>query len=279
MYLGSEDMYTFLDFLKYLFLGLVQGVTEPLPISSSGHMVIFEQIIGINIADLNFKIIVNFGSLLAICFFYRETIKDLIVGSWRFLFQKKKEFKSQFIYVLLIVVATIPTGIIGLLIKDIVDAHLSSILIVGVNLMITGSLLMIIHFASKHTTRSQVTFWDAIWMGLFQAIALLPGISRSGSTSSIGVIRKLNLQDALRFSFMMYIPASLASLFLSLLDIQFEQIFILGYLGAFVVSLLGTFFAIKFFFKMVKKDNLIYFSYYTLAIGAIVLIVFGIILA
>lgn len=272
-------MYTFLDFLKYVLLGLVQGITEPLPISSSGHMVIFEQIIGINIADLNFKIIVNFGSLLAICFFYRDTIKELAVGTWKYIFKQSKEHKTQFLYVLLVVVATIPTGIIGLLIKDVVDAHLSSILIVGLNLMVTGTLLMIIHFASKKTTREKVTIWDAIWMGLFQAIALLPGISRSGSTSSIGVIRKLNLQDALRFSFMMYIPASLASLFLSLLDIQFNQIFILGYLGAFVVSLLGTFFAIKFFFKMVKKDNLIYFSFYTLTIGAIVLVVFGIILA
>ena len=269
-------MYTFIDFLEYLLLGLVQGVTEPLPISSSGHMVIFEQIIGINISDLNFKIIVNFGSLLAICYYYRDTIKDLVIGTYKYLFQKNKEFKSSFIYVVLIVVATIPAGIVGLLIKDVIDHQLSTIIIVGINLMITGLLLMLIHYASKRTTREKVTVLDAILMGILQAAALLPGISRSGSTTSIAVLRKLDLKNALRFSFMMYIPASLAALVLSLRDIQFQEIFVWGYIGAFIVSLLGTFFAIKFFFRMVRKENLIYFSYYTLSVGALLLIFFGI---
>lgn len=270
-----------LEFLKYVIMGLVQGITEPLPISSSGHMIIFAEIANYDFSDLNFKILVNFGSLIAILIYYKVLIKELAVGSYRYVFKKDKTEKHNFIYVLLIILATIPAGIAGLLFNDIIDTKLSNILSVGISLLFTGSLLLYIHNASKHANKEEVEVKDSLMMGLSQVIGLIPGISRSGITTSMGMVNKVKLDKALRFSFMMYIPASVGAIVLMLKDILSEtssDIYVFGYIGAFFASLIGTYYAIKIFFKLVKKENLKYFGYYCLAIGSLVLalIAFGV---
>lgn len=261
------------NFLKYLLLGLVQGITEPLPISSSGHVIIFKNIFNVAIEDeINFNIFVNFGSLIAILFFYRLFLKDIISGAFRYLFKKDKTRKNDFVYCLLVVVATIPAGIAGLLLKDLIDEKFSSLLSVGICLFITGLLLLFIQSISKKANNDQITLKTSIIMGLAQVIGLLPGISRSGSTTSLGVLNKTQLEKALRFSFMMYIPISLASLVLGIKDFNATTSYIPGYIVAFVMSVVGTYFAIKWFFKLVKKDNLKYFGYYCLTVSMAVLI-------
>ena len=184
-------MEQFIEFLKYVILGLVQGVTEPLPISSSGHMIIFENIAGFTFSDLNFKILVNFGSLIAILFYYRDLIKELAVGFFRYLFKKDKEQKYNFIYVLLVGLATIPAAVVGLILGDYIDSNLSSLLSVAVCLFFTGILLLYIHVQSKKANREKVTTKDALFMGFSQVIGLVPGISRSGVTTSFGVMNGL----------------------------------------------------------------------------------------
>jgi undecaprenyl-diphosphatase len=260
------------NFIKYILLGLIQGITEPLPISSSGHLQIFKSIFGLHLeGDINFDIFVNFGSLLAIIFYYRLFLKDIIGGAFRFIFQKDKEKKDDFLYCLLVIVATIPAGIAGLLLKDVIDNTFSSLLSVGICLFITGLLLLFIHNQAKNAHYKKITLKTSILMGLAQIIGLFPGISRSGSTTSIGVLNKTDLNAALRFSFMMYIPISLASLLLGLLDFDASTTYIPGYLGAFVVSIFGTYYAIKYFFKLVQKNNLRYFGYYCLTVSLAVL--------
>ena len=255
-----------LEIIKYLLLGLIQGLTEPLPISSSGHMIIFEEIFSFA-TDLNFKIITNFGSLIAICIFYRKFLKELIIDSWSYLIKKDTTKKNSFIYILLVALATIPTGIAGYFLSDIVDEKLSNIFTVAICLSITGILLLIIDYLSKKAIRNQITTVDSILIGLSQIVGLIPGISRSGSTTSIGVFRKIRLEDSLRFSFMLYIPISIGSLILSLTKINYQTTNIVGYIGAFILSILGTLASIKLLFGIVKKENLKYFGYYCLLVS------------
>ena len=268
-------MVNLIKFLKYLALGLIQGITEPLPISSSGHMVIlnsiFKDIIPIDAMN-SFQIIVNFASLLAIIFFYRKIINELVSGSLSYVFKKDNQQKSKFIYVVYVLIATIPAGIVGFIIKDYIS-HLTNILVVGICLFITGLLLLYIHGIAKEAKREEVTLKDSLLMGSGQIFGLLPGISRSGITTSFGVSNNLSLISALRFSFMMYIPVSIAAFVYDMLKtgISLEG-YIPGYIGAFLASLFGTYFAINLFFKLVKNKNLKYFGYYCLSVSSIVLI-------
>lgn len=267
-----------IDAIKYFLLGLIQGFTEPLPISSSGHVTIFREIFNITFEE-NFLIIVNFGSLLAIIFYFRKMIKDLIVGSFNYIFKKNSEKqvenKANFIYVLLVALATIPAGIAGLLLEDFINANFNTLLSVGICLFITGTLVLFISYYSKNALRTTVTWSDALLMGIGQVGGLLPGISRSGSTTSVGVIKKLELTTALRFSFMMYIPISIASFLLGIYNIYkngLESINVLGYILAFLASIIATFFSLKWFFRLVKKDNLKYFGFYCLVVSVLVLL-------
>lgn len=269
------------EFIKYILLGLVQGVTEPLPVSSSGHMVIFDQIFGKVITQEsmnNFQIAVNFASLIAIIIYYRQLIKQLIIGCWQYLVKKNENEKPSFLYVIYIILATIPAGIIGLVIKlNDWDQYYTNILVVGFSLMITGLLLLFISKKQNQALREDITWKDALLMGGAQVIGLLPGISRSGVTSSFGVANHLKLDKALRFSFMMYIPASIAAALLGLYDLinpesaSTEPVFWGGYLGGFIASLIGTYLSISLFFKIVKHKNIKYFGFYCLGLALVVL--------
>lgn len=272
-------MIEIIEILKYIALGLIQGITEPLPISSSGHMVILDSIFGEVVpkdAMNNFQIIVNFASLLAIIFFYRKLLIVLIKGSIDFVFKKDKEKKPKFMYLVYVIIATIPAGIVGVIIKLFdLDKYITNITVVGICLFITGLLLLYIHSIASYATREEVTLKDSLFMGFAQVIGLLPGISRSGVTSSFGVSNKLSLISALRFSFMMYIPASIGALLIGFYDILKDGIGsgnIIGYIGAFFASLFGTYFAINLFFKLVKNKNLKYFGYYCIAVSTIVIV-------
>lgn len=270
--------FTLPDFIKYLILGLIQGVTEPLPISSSGHLQIFKSIFNLHVeGDINFDIIVNFASLLAIIYYYRSFLKETLSGAFSYVFQKKAEHKDKFQYCLLVVIATIPAGIAGLFLKDFIDNTFSSLLSVGICLFITGLLLIFIHNRAQDAHNEKISLKTSILMGFAQIIGLFPGISRSGSTTSLGVANNTELKAALRFSFMMYIPISIASLFLGILDLNQFNTYIPGYIGAFFTSLIGTYFAIHYFFKLVSKNNLKYFGYYCFVISLSILLYLAII--
>lgn len=271
-------MDNFLEILKYIVIGLVQGITEPLPISSSGHMIIIDAAFGqvIPIAAMNnFQIIVNFASLLAIIFFYRKLIKELIVGSFKFIFKKDPEEKPKFQYLLLVLIASIPAAIVGIIIKTFdLDIYYTNIVCVAICLFITGLLLLYVHHQAAGATREEINWKDSLIMGAGQTIGLLPGISRSGITTSFGITNGVSITAAFRFSFMMYIPASLGATLLGVLDLNKEvnQGNPIGYIGAFIASLIGTYFAIKAFFKIIRNKNLKYFGFYCLFVSILVAI-------
>lgn len=263
-----------IDTIKYLFLGLIQGITEPLPVSSSGHVLIINEIFKITFED-NFLIIINFASLLAIIFYFRVFIKDLSVGSFNYVFKKKQEDRQHFIYVLLVILATIPAAIAGLLLEDFISKNFSNLLSIGICLFITGSFVIFMSYYSKKALRTTVNWSDALLMGLGQVAGMLPGISRSGSTTAIGVSKKLELTTALTFSFMMYIPISVAAFALSvyrLISNGIGDVHVWGYTLAFIASTIATYFSLTLFFKLLKSKYLKYFGCYCIALSIAVLI-------
>lgn len=263
-----------IELLKYIFLGIVQGFTEPLPISSSGHLVIFQELLGLSIRDLNFEIIVNAGSLIAIIILYFKDLKRLITNFIKYLIKREEEFKNDFIYCLLIVLAVIPAGLVGFLLKDVIDQYIKNIYVVGASLIVTAIALHLVNKEASNNQETEIKPLDAIVIGLFQVIALVPGISRSGSTMIGGLTRKIKFEEVMRFSFLLYIPISVAALGLGVFDLaQTENPFIIGYISAFLVAIVTTYIAVKWLFKVVREGNLKYFSIYCMVVGVLVIVV------
>lgn len=265
------------ELLLYLFIGLVQGLVEPLPISSSGHMVIFEYIFKITFSDLNFKIFVNLASFLAITFYYRKFIKEIIKDFFSYIFNKnkRKETKEKFMYVIFVIIACIPSGIVGILFKDYIEKYLSSILTVALSLLFTSIILFILSKLTKNNKNEEkLNAKKSISIGLSQIIGLIPGISRSGITTFMGVNKKLSLEEALKFSFIMYLPTSIGATLLSLIsDNSIIESFNYLYIVSFISSFIGTYLGISLFFKSIKKNNFKFFAIYLLIISTIILFI------
>lgn len=260
----------------YLLLGIIQGLTEPIPVSSSGHLVIFQNLLNIEaLNDLNFAIFANFGSLIAIVIIFWNDIIQIIKDFFAYLKTKEKKYFSNFRYALFIVCATIPAGIIGLLFNDLVEKYMSNVKFIGVALLITALFLFLIRKMEGVKTEKKMTYKDAIKIGLFQMIALLPGISRSGATIVGGMFTGLTREAAFKFSFMLYIPISLATMLLGVSDVITEGIslslftyYLVGMLAAFIL----TYYATKWFRGIMINGKLIYFVYYCLIVGILVLL-------
>lgn len=261
--------------LKYLFLGLLQGFTEPIPISSSGHLVLAQYFMGIETKSLSFELLVNAASLLAVLIIYRDDIIRLAKNGVSFIATRNPEAKSDFMFIVYLVVATIPAGVIGVLFGDVISEVLKGVQTVAITLIVTGIALFLIRNLRGRKQDGDITLKDSIIVGLAQAVALIPGISRSGATivASMGIGMKP--ETALRFSFLLYIPVSLGGTLLSITDIandpNLSQLFI-PYLGAFIVSFIASFFALKWFMGIMARGNLVYFSIYCFIVGAAVLI-------
>ncbi len=265
-----------METIKYIILGILQGVTEPIPVSSSGHLVIFRRLIDENFfSDLNFEIIVNFGSLLAILFFFRKDIADISRDFFVYLKNKDSKHKHNFDYVWLLVVGTIPAALFGLTVKDIIELNLTNIKFIGGALIITASFLYIIRNIKGTKDDNMITLKDALVIGLFQVAALLPGISRSGATIVGGMLSDLKREAAFRFSFLLFIPISLAAMVVGINDFlnldDFNSLIVPYTLGM-IVSAIATYYALGWFRDIVKKGKLIYFVYYCLIVGILVLL-------
>jgi len=286
---------SFIELLKYIFLGIIQGVTEVLPISSSGHVAIFQQILNIRANEgMLFLILVNLGSFVAIVIHFRRLIGKLIKAFFGYLFANKTDEESAegFRYVIKIIIATIPAGIIGYIAATTIDSLYQDhyLIIVGTGLLLTATALFIVRNAAFVNGRQTVTYKDAMFMGVLQSLAIFPGLSRSGITASAGLTRKMSMETTLNFSFMMYIPISIGSVikYLSvliadpnseLLSINWAQPTQMIYYGAaMIASIIATRFALKFMYRLFREGRLMGFSAYTFFLGTIALVT-GIIIA
>lgn len=257
----------------YIILGIIQGFTEPIPVSSSGHLVIFNTLLNVEeLKDLNFEIFVNFGSFIAITIFYRKEIISIIKDFIMYIKTKKYRYYNNFKYAILIIIGTIPAGIIGLLFKDKIES-IGSVKIVGISLLITAFMLYMIKDINGKKEKDDMTIMDALVIGLFQVIALFPGISRSGSTLVGGMKRNLSREAAFKYSFMLYLPISIATMILGVKDLFNSDLSLLiPYSLSMMVSLIVTYYSIKWFKSIVEKGKLKYFIYYCLIVGILVIL-------
>jgi len=265
--------------LIYIILGFIQGITEPIPVSSSGHLLIFQKLLkSIDKVDYEtLATITNFGSFLAIVLIYRKKIIKLFKSFFTYIKTKDKKYYDNYKYCWYIVIGTIPAGIMGLIVTKlgIFDKLEENVKVTGIALLVTALFLFIIRNFKGTKDDSKITLKDSIIIGLFQIVALIPGISRSGSTIVGGMFRDLKRDTAFDFSFMLYIPISIATGLLGFKDLldanlQFGEI-ILYVLSAFV-AFIFTALCLKWFRNIVKNGKLIYFVYYCLIVGTLVII-------
>lgn len=263
--------------IKFLLLGLFQGLTEPIPISSSGHLLIAQYFLGVEIegSTSTFALLVNSASLIAVLIIYRTDIRRLVANGFMYLTVKNEENKRDFMFLLYLVIATIPAAIIGVLFQDAIDELLSSVLTVGATLVITGVGLWLIRNMRGQRKDGSLSVKDALIIGSAQAVALIPGISRSGATIVAAMARGINQETALRFSFLLFIPISLGGAVLSISDIvndsNLSQMAV-PYIMAFLGSLVASYFSLKWFMNIMAKGQLKYFALYCFIVGPLVIL-------
>lgn len=264
-----------LEIIKYILLGILQGFTEPIPVSSSGHVFILKRLMNLGDVDLNFEIVVHFGSLIAILILYWKDIVNLIKSFFKFISTKEVRYESEYKYCWLIVLGVIPVGIVGVLFKDTIESYLSDISIVGISFLITALFLYLVRNLKGTKEDKDLTWKDALFIGLVQIISVIPGISRSGSTLIAALFKDIKRSPALKYSFMLYIPISIGTMILGikdLLELSNLNELILPYSLGFIVSFIVSYFTLRWFMKVVQKGNLKYFSIYCLILGLLILI-------
>ena len=269
-----------MEFIKYIILGIIQGITEPLPISSSGHLVLIKNLFNTTMLDdVNFEIFVNFGSFLAIFLIFRKEILKLIKGFFGLIFTndkaKKQKYKLDFKYCMLIIIGSIPAGVAGILFKDKIDSFSSNLTILGIAFLITALALFLVRNCNGKKKDEDITYKDALIIGLMQMVALMPGISRSGSVLVGCLLCGLNKESSLKYTFMLYFPVSVASMGLGLLDLMEAgniTSLLLPYLAGLLCAGIVTYFSYQWLSDWVKKGKLWKFSIYCLCLGIFVLI-------
>lgn len=268
-----------MDYIIYTLLGILQGLTEPIPVSSSGHLFLFKNIFNTNVFDsLNFEIIANFGSFIAIFIIFYKDIKDLVIAFFSYLFKKetREENKTKFKYCWYIVLSTLPVVISGLLFKDFLENDLMSLKFLSMLFIVTSIMLFVVRKIDGNKKDQDITLMDAILIGLFQCVAILPGISRSGSVLVACLLCKLNKETALKYTFLLYFPVSVGSMILGTSDLlsSNETSMIGPYLLGTVAAGIVTFFSYKWLSEIVKKGKLIYFSIYCMLLSIFIMIYF-----
>lgn len=262
-------------------LGLIQGVTEFLPVSSSGHLAVFQKFFGLAEVDMFFDVLLHFATLIAIIVFYRQEIWDMlkeIVGFFRDLKHPNPdagEPKPARRLVLMIILATLPLFIV-LPLNDKIEALSNNTLFIGIAFLITGTMLLLSdRLKNGHKTERNMTVGDAVKIGIVQAIATLPGISRSGSTITAGMATGLDRSFAVNFSFLMSLPAVLGATILETkkaVGAGINASAIPAYLVGMIIAGVVGYFAIKLLKMLAEKDKFGKFCYYCFGIGILTII-------
>lgn len=245
-----------MNFLHAIILGIVQGITEWLPISSSGHLVLVEHLLGIE-QPVAFAVMLHLASLLVVLFFFRKDIFAIALGVFR---GEKYQIKT----LVQLFIASVPLAIIGFVFGDFIKILFSDIRTVGFSLLFTSAVL----FLSKYPSEKQggITYYTAIVMGIAQAIAILPGVSRSGLAISSGMLMGKDRRKVATFAFLMFIPAIIGAGLYEAKDISAITDISAMLVGSIVAIIVG-FFALKLLMKLIEKNRFSYFSAYCFLLG------------
>ncbi|MEK6256121.1 MAG: undecaprenyl-diphosphatase UppP [Chloroflexota bacterium] len=261
-----------------ILLGIVQGITEFLPISSSGHLVIVPYLFGWQLLEQEifvFDVLVQLGTLLAVILYYWSDLTG-ILRAWLQGIAKRTPFadeKARLGWYL--IVATIPAGIVGLALKDQVEAAFSSITSTAVGMLLTAGLLLFAEWSNKHARpQSKIDWWDAIIIGVYQALAIFPGVSRSGSTITGGMLRDLDRQSAAKFSFLMAVPVMLAAggiAVLDLIEVPDLASFLPNLIAGFAAAAVVGYAAIAWLLRFLSSHSVRNFAIYLLVVAVLLL--------
>jgi undecaprenyl-diphosphatase len=259
-------------------MGIVQGITEFLPISSSGHLVITPYLLGWSIKEeyiFTFDVLVQMGTLIAVILYFWKNLWKIIVSVIKGIIEKKPFASPDAKLGWLIVVATIPAVFGGLFLEDLVESAFHSVQITAVFLLVTALLLWVSERMSKQINQLEnISTLDAFIIGCFQILAIFPGLSRSGSTIAGGILRKLKREEAAKFSFLMSIPVMLGAGVMSINDLlevptlsEFLPVLLVGFITSGVVG----FISIHWLLKFLNKNKLGLFSVYCVVVSIVTL--------
>jgi undecaprenyl-diphosphatase len=247
--------------VKEIILGIVQGLTEFLPVSSSGHLAIFSSFMDID-TNVPYFALLHLATFFAVLVFVWKEVVNLVIG----LFKLEKEALSLF---LKLIISSIPAAIIGFTLEASIESAFSSLNLIGIFLIVTAIFLLISDTLKGKKSLTQITYVDALIIGLMQALAIFPGISRSGATLFGALLMKTKREDALKYSFLMSLPVTFGAGIFEINKVTFSSWVIFGGLSAFLFGLFGLY-LLK---KTVLVGKLKYFSYYCFAIGLVAIII------
>lgn len=260
-----------MSILEAIILGLLQGLTEFLPVSSSGHLVLAQRMMDINTGNTTFEVMVHAATVLATITVFGKGIVRLLGGLFKF------QYNEETRYIAKIAISMIPILIIGLFFKDYVESLFSgTVRFIGFMLLITATLLTLSHFIGKYRQARQhpVTYRDAFVIGLAQAFAVIPGISRSGSTIATGLMLGNDKSQVAKFSFLMVLVPILGEAFLEMMDgaISMDEAG-LPLLAGFIAAYISGLFACKVMISIVSRGKLYWFAIYCAIAGTLAIII------
>ena len=256
-----------MDVLEAIILGIIQGLTEFLPVSSSGHLELAKAILGdtsVPEESLTFTVVLHFATALSTLVIFRKEVAEIFKGLFQFKWNDELKFSLK------IIISMVPAVIVGLLFEKELESFFGGkILLVGIMLLFTAVLLLLADKAKN--TNKEVSFWNSVIIGISQAIAMLPGISRSGATISTSVLLGIDRTRAARFSFLMVVPLIFGKIGKDVLsgDLNFQSSEMLPISAGFIAAFLAGLLACKWMIAIVKKSKLSYFSIYCAVVGVI----------
>lgn len=265
------------DILHPFVLGMVQGLGEFLPISSSAHLIITPWLFKWDDPGLGFDVALHWGTLLAVLIYFRNDIYLLARGFWHSIFKSTRDLKNNIYQKLswLLIIASIPGAIVGKLLEEKAETVFRNPLLAALTLSVFGLVILTVDkFGKKEKNLDRIKWLDALWVGLSQALAIIPGISRSGSTMGMGLFLGFKRADAARFSFLMSIPIIFGAGILKIGDVfkggASLQDVIIGFVSASVFGFL----AIKFLLKYLAAHDFKVFVWYRLVLAGLILLVY-----
>ena len=250
-----------MEYLKIITLAIIQGLTEFLPVSSSGHLALAEYLLGIESPGVTLEVFLHFGTFLSVLVIFWKDIAKIIVAVagnfwkvWKYpTVMKENEDFAMGVYIAL---SMIPAGIVGIFFEQQIESFFSNILMIGIALIITGIVLFLTQWANQEARRS-LTGWRAVLMGIAQAIAIIPGISRSGSTVSTGMFLGVPREKVAKFSFLMALPIIFGATIMEAKDAFAAEAFVWsGIIIGTVTSFLFGYFAVKWLLRAIIKGKL-----------------------
>ena len=259
-----------MNILQSIVFGIIQGVTEFLPVSSSGHLLVARIVFGIQEMPILFEVFLHLSTLVVIIVVFRVRLREILRSLYRFLARKSEETDSENLRLFLwIIYASIVTAAIGLILSLVVEDMYVHPRIVSVLFFLTGLLLVVTYFTKGKKDYLKMKFWDAIVVGFAQGLGVLPGISRSGITISASLIREIDRRRAGEFAFLVSIPAVLGAFFLKIREAEalFEQVqplvLLVGIVTSFVIGLVS----LLLLLRVVQRGRLYLFSIYLIPMG------------